>query len=219
MKLTVAIPTHEMEGRKLFLERCLDSLWSQTFQDFDIVVTDNSDDDVIKDICTYYGGWINYFRNPIKGMAQNTNEAIKRSTGSWIKILYLDDYMAHAGALQKIWDNPKGNWLVTGCEHTFDGVKRINTHRPEYTEKITTNNTIGSPSVLTIKNEDPLLFDEKMQWLLDADYYKRCYDRWGAPTILKDINVVIGLGEHQLTNTMGDEIKSQELDYIIHKHV
>lgn len=213
-KLTVAIPTHDMENKVFFLKRCLDSLWNQTFQDFDIVVSDNSQDDILGDVCDWYGG-IDYFQNPRKGMAQNTNEAIKRSTGSLIKILYMDDFLAHDNALEVIWDNFKGWWLVTGCEHT-DGIERFNPHIPKYSREVG-KNTIGSPSVLTIKNDHPLMFDEEMTWLLDDDYYKRLYER-GAPTILEDINVVIGLGEHQMTYILSDELKANEFEYITHKH-
>lgn len=216
--MTVAIPTHEMQHREFFLARCLDSLWNQTFQDFDIVVTDNSDDDVVKDMCEWYGG-INYYRNPRKGMAQNTNEAIKRSGGELIKILYMDDMMAHKRALEAIYDNFQGWWMVTGCEHTNDGVGRFNTHIPRYSLDIQSgNNTIGSPSVLTMKNDHPLLFDEEMSWLLDCDLYHRLYTERGYPTILEDINVVIGLGHHQMTHILTDEFKAREHEYINNKY-
>ncbi len=219
MKISVAIPTHEMEDREFFLSRCLDSLWTQTFQDFDIVVTDNSEDDVVKDICEYYGS-VKYYRNARKGMAQNTNEAINKSTGELIKILYMDDCLAHDEALQEIWDHFDGGWLVTGCEHVYQkDFRRYNAHTPSFNGIGTNQNTIGSPSVLTIKNEIPLLFDEKMTWLLDVDYYRRLHARYGLPRILKDINVCIGVGEHQMTYILGDGLKASEYDYIQHKYL
>lgn len=218
-KITVAIPTSEMKDGKYFFRRCLDSLWNQTFQDFEIVVTDNSDDDTILNICEWYRTGIKYFRNPRKGMAQNTNEAIKRSEGKLIKILYMDDYLAHDEALERIAGHFKrGQWLVTSCQHD-DGLEVYKTHHPYYSQDINTgNNSIGSPSVLTIRNKNPLLFDEKMTWLLDCDYYKRMYDLYGEPTILKDINVIIGLHDGQATHTMGDERKLQEYEYITKKY-
>lgn len=216
-KITCCIPVHNMDKKHIFLPRLLNSLWSQSFQDFDIVVADNSDDSVMQEICHYFGG-IDHFFNPRKGMAQNTNEAIKRSTGSLIKILYMDDFFAHDKALQRIWDNFTGGWLVTSCTHTIDGDDRFNSHRPTFSENIHKVNTIGSPSVLTIENKDPLLFDETLTWMLDADYYKRLYDRYGLPQICNDINVVIGLGEHQATSYLSDELKLEELEYVTQKH-
>lgn len=218
-KISVALPTSSMLDGDFFFRRCLDSLWQQTFQDFDIVVTDNSDDDVVKDICEEYKTGITYYRNPIKGMAQNTNEAIRRSTGELIKILYMDDYLAHENALFTIVRHFRGQWLVTSCRHTIDGENFFNTHHPRYSSDIYTgNNTIGSPSVLTIKNENPLMFDENLTWVLDCDYYKRMYDLYGEPTILRDVNTIMGIHEAQATNTMGDARKYWEYDYLIKKY-
>lgn len=216
-RFSIVIPTHDMKGKTNFLHRTFDALWNQTLQDFEIIVTDNSEDDKIKQICEYYGS-IQYYRNPRKGMAQNTNEGIKLAKGQLIKILYLDDYLAHNKALEKIWINFQGEWLVTGCEHS-DGINRFSPHLPKYNQRIQFgDNTIGSPSVLTIRNNNPLLFDEEMTWLLDTDLYKRYCDKYGLPTILNDINVVIGVGDHQLTHLMGDERKAKEQEYINKKY-
>ena len=225
-KMSVAIPTHEMQNKEHYFRRCMDSLWDQTFQDFEIVVTDNSEDDVIKDLCdNWYKKDVRYYRNPNKGMAPNTNEVIKRSAGDLIKILYMDDFMAHNRALEHIYNAFRFNteWLVTGCNHVqgFDD-KRINPHMPSYTEGIIYGeNTIGSPSVLTIKNHfsDQIYFDEGMQWVLDCDFYKRLHDTYGEPTILKEICTTIGWHEGQMTNTMGEARKLQEADYLRAKYV
>jgi len=194
-------------------------LWDQSLQNFEIVVTDNSDDDEIKRICEYYKTGINYFRNPRKGMAQNTNEAIKRARGELIKILYMDDFLCETEALEIIDRRFYGNWLASGCAHTSDGKYLLKPHIPHYSHDIYTgHNSIGSPSVITIKNDMPLLFDEEMTWLLDCDYYKRMYTKYGAPIIVKDILIGIGIHGGQATNLMGDEIKSREHNYIKNKY-
>lgn len=215
--ISVCIPTSDMKDKERFFTRCLDSLWSQSMQDFEIIVTDNSTDDKIYEICEYYSG-IEYYRNPIKGMAQNTNEAMRRASGELIKILYSDDYLAHEHALHKILTHFEGNWLVTGCLHD-DGLEVFKPHLPHYSKDIHLgNNSIGGPSVLTIKNEEVMFFDEEMTWLLDCDYYRRLYDKYGEPTILKDKNVVIGLHPHQATHTMGQERKLLEHNYMAKKY-
>lgn len=209
-----------MEGKGYFMKRLLNSLWNQSFQDFEIVVTDNSEDDEIERICEWYRTGIRYFKNPRKGMAQNTNEAIKQSKGNLIKILYMDDFMAHDNALERIVSHFKGRWLVSACRHTTDGEYFFDTHEASYNDQIHTgNNTIGSPSVLTILNKDPLLFDEEMTWLLDCDYYKRMHGLHGEPAILDDVNVIIGVHEGQATFTMGDERKVKEYEYMSKKYV
>ena len=127
-------------------------------------------------------------------------------------------------SLEKIVDHFKGQWLVSGCVHTlsdtFGVIKEyFNYHIPYYSDEIILGtNTIGSPSVMTIRNGKPLFFDETMTWLLDCDYYRRMYDLYGEPVVLKDKNVAIGLHPDQATNTMGDEIKLREYQYLTNKY-
>ncbi len=202
------------------LTRSFDVLVKQTFKDFEVVITDNSDDNSIHTTCDKYKDIlsIRYVKNPRKGMAQNTNEGIKNARGNIIKILYMDDFLASDNSLAQIVENFAGMWLITGCEH-YDGKKRYDSHFPFYNDTIHIGkNTIGSPSVLTIKNEDPLLFDETMTWRLDCDYYKRLHDKFGDPTILNEINVVIGVGKHQTTNYLTNTLKESEREYMKKKY-
>lgn len=217
-KITVAIPTHNMKNKEFFLRRSLDALWSQTFQDFDIVVSDNSEDDALKPICDHYKTGIRYFKNPLKGMAQNTNFAMGKAEGKLIKILYLDDYLAHPKALQEIWDKFDGHWLATGCLHD-EGKGAHHPHIPEYNDEIYLGkNTIGSPSVITVLNEGHLAFDERMTWVLDCDYFYRMYNQYGLPSILKTSNVVIGIHNGQMTHLIEDKDKEREIAYATKKH-
>lgn len=180
-----------MENGEFFLNRLKESLDKQTFRDFELVITKEGK------------------------MAENTNAAIRKSKGELIKILYMDDYLAHPDALQMISDAFEGEWLVTGCAHD----PGTHTHYPVYNDRIHEGiNTIGSPSVLTLKNDDPLLFDESLTWLLDCDLYKRLYEKHGTPTILNDINVVIGVGGHQTTHLLSEDIKVAEHDYLENKY-
>lgn len=221
-RITVAIPTHSMTGGQSFLRQSFNSFKKQTFKDFDIVVSDNSEDDLIEDVCNEYIELpITYFKNPLKGMAQNTNSAIKASKGELIKVLYLDDFLFGETALSDInkFFKPTDQWLVTGCVHTVDGEEFYNPHYPNYHDKIYEGgNTIGSPSVLTIRNKDPQLFDENLTWLLDVDLYKRYDYLYGNPRVINSLNVVIRIHPGQMTNIISDNRKQDELEYLIKKY-
>lgn len=207
-----------MKNAREFLIRSLHMIKYQTFKDYEVVITDNSDDNELYETSQEFRMPIRHIFNPHKGMAPNTNAAIELCRGDIIKILYLDDFFAHRNSLQEIDGAFKGGWLVSGCEHMSDG-ERFNAHYPSYNEDIVRgNNTVGSPSVLTFENDRPLLFDEKMTWLLDCDLYKRLYDRYGAPTLLPTINVVIGVGDHQMTNQLTVGEKLAEHAYIEKKY-
>lgn len=221
-KITIAIPTHEMENREFFLRRSLDMLAKQTFKDFDIVISDNSNDKVLRDIAylEYPDLDTMWYFNPKKGMAKNTNSAIKKSKGDLIKILYLDDYLFSENSLKEIVDNFSDacDWLITGCLHDSGDAKPLNPHYPSF-ERQDSDNYVGSPSVLTIKRGLKIYFDEKMTWLLDLDFYKRLYDKTGPPAFLHKLNVVIGIGKHQMTQILSDELKNNEREYINKKYV
>lgn len=191
--ISVCIPTHNMENGDFFLKRCLDSVRAQTYKNFEVVVT-------------------------TKGkMAENTNSAIKQAKGDIVKILFMDDYL-NPNALHNIAENFKGGWLASGCEHD-DGENVYNPHIPEWNEFIHLgNNTIGSPSVIAFENKDPLLFDEELSWMLDCDLYTRLHERYGEPTILDSVDVVMGIGKHQTTNKMSEDEKLKEVKYVKAKY-
>jgi len=186
MKLSIVIPIHKMEGGAGFLWRSINALTEQTFQDFEIIITKAGK------------------------MAENTNAGIRRAKGELIKILYLDDCLAHKDALKDIVDNFTGNWLITGAD---------NNPYPYYTDDIEFgNNKLGSPSCLTFRNGLDMYFDEKMSWLLDCDFYKRMYEKYGEPIILDGAGVNLGIGSHQMTNLLSEDIKNEELNYLIKKY-
>ena len=197
MKISVVIPIHWMKDWSFFLIRCLKSIEQQTFTDYEIIITKSG------------------------AMAENTNSAIKRATGDIIKILYMDDYLAHPDSLKNIAENFKGGWLATGCVHDFgDGILK-DPHLARYEGVIPSSkivNSIGSPSVVAIENKDPLLFDESMTWVLDIDYYNRLLKRYGPPTILDSYDVVMGCGDHQITNIISEQEKKAEEKYLLQKY-
>jgi glycosyltransferase involved in cell wall biosynthesis len=208
--ISVCIPTYEMRGLgTTFLKESLDILEGQTFKDFDVVICDNSKDSVIKNFCESYSSTfkIHYFSNPTgTGLSSNLNYIIKNNCakGKFLKILAQDDYLHYENALEKtakgLIENTK--WLVTGCIHTIDGKNFFKPVFPKYNRSIHLgNNTIGGLSVLTIKNDNPLFFDESLMWLPDCEYYKRCYDKYGSPQILNETLTVVRLGGHNITNT------------------
>lgn len=200
-KVSIVVPIHDMKGGDFFLWRLVNSLMEQTYTNYELVITKEGK------------------------MAKNTNAGILKATGDLVKILYLDDYFAHKDALKNIVTNFKKSdeWLVTGCLHQKSEEDYFETphspHYPEYTEDIYTgNNRIGSPSVLTFRRESQLLFDEKLSWLLDADLYQRFYESYGPPKIVNDLNVVIGVGDHQTTYILSDKEKLSEHEYLNQKY-
>lgn len=226
--ISVAIPAYEMHGKgPAFLAESFERLLTQKFTDFDVVVSDNSETSVIKDVCDQYTEklTITYVKNddPFHGMSSNVNNALKHATGKIIKILFLDDFLLDENSLQLVANNfdlSHDTWLATGCLHTKDGADLFNPHAPKYNDKIHLGkNTIGSPSVLAIKNEKVQLFDTHLKWLMDCEYYKRLHEIFGAPKLVAAPAVVIRTGDHQVTRTeVTKNLIRFEREYVEEKH-
>jgi len=216
-KISVAIPTYEASGfGAQYLSRNLEILSKQSFKNFDVVISDNSENSDIEKVADNYKQKlaIKFFKNANRGMSVNLNNCLKKCTGQFIKIVFLDDFLFHENALMDISDNLDEStfWLITACEHTKDGSTFYRPFYPRYNHMIHLgNNTISSPSVLTIKNfDDKLFFDENLTWLMDVDYYKRCYIKFGNPKILNKINVVNTTSPTQTSSVITkDQIKKE----------
>lgn len=77
------------------------------------------------------------------------------------------------------------------------------------------HNSIGSPSVLCIKNDSELeLFDENFKWLMDCDLYRRYKDKYDLPIFLHYPCVAIRIWQNQLTNKLDQSYKNKEVELI-----
>lgn len=223
MRLSVCLPVYEMDGKgDLFLKRNLDALSVQeTDFEWEVVVSDNSKGTLLENVLDAYPDLtFTYVREPKRGMAPNTNSALKNAKGEVLKILYQDDFLFHRRALQELSDafTKETQWLATGYVHSNDGTTFERPHYPTYNELVYAgNNTIGFPSCIAVRN--PCLFmDEELTWLIDCDYYWRYYEVYGPPTVLNTVNTVNWVGEHQTTSKLSDERKQWEYAYMLEKH-
>jgi len=226
--ISIAIPTYEMHGKGAeFLNFALNGIYHQTYKNIEVVVSDHCLNDEIKNVCDSWfsrGLSINYLKNiEARGSSSaNINNALQASTGKYIKILFQDDFLCRADAIEKTVSafkkEPNKKWLVSACEHSNDGVHLYRPFYPKYHDDIHLgNNTISSPSVITLYNDDVELFDQKLIWLMDVELYKRTYIKHGAPIVLNDITVVNRTWERQISNILDDQFKKMELDYVLKK--
>lgn len=226
---SVAIPTYEMHGfGGKYLSHSFSVLKEQTFKNFEVIVSDHSSDNGIKDLCQIWSKEldIKYFRNEYKvgESSPNINNAIKQSTGEWVKLLFQDDFLYGASALENLKTHidaeMKIRWIATACEHTYDGKHMHRPFYPSWNENIHAGvNTISSPSVITIKNDgEKLYFNEELIWLMDVEYYKRMYDIYGEPSYLQKINVVNRIWINSLSNTLSEQRKNKEITYLSAKY-
>jgi len=227
VKISVAIPTYEMRGvGHEVLEHALRSLFIQTFKDFEVVVSDQSVDYKTRDLCYSWSDKLNivYCREEKKRgyFTANENWAIKHCAGEIIKFLDADDFLYNETSLEKTYnafDDEDVRWVATNYIHTYDRVTLSDIHVPTMNPQIYVFNTIGTPSCISVRNENPVLFDENLRWAGDCEWYKRLVDAYGYPKILDEITAVHLLWSGQIANTFATgELQMEENRYIISKY-
>lgn len=206
-----------------FLDFNLEKILNQSYKNYEVVVSDHCESDLIKGVCDRYlslGMDIKYLRNESRrgNSSVNINNAILNSQGEIIKILFQDDFFFRSKSLQEIVNVFSSNpihWMVTACCHSLDGKSFERDYYPKYTEDIMEgNNLISSPSVLSfLRSSNQILFDENLVWLMDCDIYKRLYMEYGDPFYLNSINVVNRTWEGQFNNHIPWEKKMREIQY------
>jgi len=90
-KVSVVIPTYNY-GR--YISKAIDSVLSQTFKDFEIIVIDDGSTDGTKDLPAQYGNKIKYIYQENHGLSNARNRGIKASSGEYLVFLDADDYIS-----------------------------------------------------------------------------------------------------------------------------
>ncbi len=190
-QVSVCIPTY---NRANLLREAIQSVLSQSFEDFELIVCDNaSEDDTGSVVRSFSGERIRYFRNPRNlGPRENLNRCLRLAGGNYIAILPDDDMMLPENLAKKVealLRNPQVG-LVHSKYHLIDEEGRIIKydtnwgHGPDRTadaverrEDLLTAflNTINLPTVLFRRACYERLggFSDRIQFACDWEYWMR----------------------------------------------
>ncbi len=226
--ITVAIPCYEMHGRGA---ECLDfnlsRIAGQSHQPVEVIIPDHSRDGAVGAVCSRWEDRLPVRRLPNPhnrgSSSANLNLALANASGDLIKILCQDDFLYADDSLARTASafSAGGCWLGSSYCHTRDRESFFDPHVPRLNPDIAAVNTIGTHSCLTIRNTPALeLFDERLIWMMDCEYYRRLYDRFGAPLVLERVTVAQLLWPGQVTNTYARSrrLRSAESRYVRRKH-
>lgn len=235
-EISICIPTYECKGKGTqYLSELFSSLRSQSYQDFEIVISDHSITNEIFEFCeTQSDLEITYLRNPNDrgNQGANTNCAINNAEGNIIKVMYQDDLFIVTDALLKIktaFDNGS-KWVMNGFAHTEDGKTYYRHMIPKWTdETLIGRNLLGSPSCFAILNEYKQEMDENLRLLVDAELYYRLVKELGQPTIIEDILIANREHPDRISSNINYDIQiehpegswlmnKKEYDYVVKKH-
>lgn len=90
-KVSVIIPTY---NRGQYITQALDSVLSQTYHDYEIIVVDDGSTDNTQEILKKYDGKFKSIIKENQGISKTRNRGIEESTGEYIAFLDSDDYWA-----------------------------------------------------------------------------------------------------------------------------
>jgi glycosyltransferase involved in cell wall biosynthesis len=199
------------------LRRTLQSVLEQDFRDYEIIVTDDSRDNSVAMLVQSmnFAGRMRFFRNEAKlGSPENWNEAVRRATGDYIKIMHHDDYFSSPYSLGRyvqalderadvdfVFSASRGENIETReYFHHCVGPETLKKIRTEPAATLFCGNAIGSPSATIYRRAVSLDYDNKMKWLVDVDFYIRVLQRSSALTYIPEPLVTISANApHQVT--------------------
>ena len=103
--VSVVIPVYNSEK---FLEECLDSILTQTYQNIEIIAVDDGSTDSSPDILERYSDKINIISQKNQGLASALNLGISKMKGDWFKWFSPDDVM-HSNTIKTLIDEAKNH--------------------------------------------------------------------------------------------------------------
>ena len=188
-KVSVCIPTYNCSK---YLQETIESILSQTFTDFELIIIDDCSTDHTKDIGLYYASRdkrISFSVNSSNiGMVKNCNLCLSKAKGDYIRYVFGDDLLTHKEAIVKMVDILDANndiVLVSSSRKVIDensNEKKIWSHFMDITvAKGTTiinkclseqKNLIGEPSAVMFRRINATRgFNEKYKHLIDLEMW------------------------------------------------
>lgn len=194
--ISIGIPTYEMKGSgHLYFGHLLETIRDQKFTNFEVCVSDHSKDDKILDLCGEYANYftVKYFKNEENrgNCSSNINSVVEMCEGRITKLIFMDDMFIDPYAFTKInhaYETKHCNWCFNGFAHTSNGMSHERMKVPQWTDMMLEGrNLLGNPSGVSFLTDKFEGFDEKLDLLLDTDFYHRMRYNHGMPYILEDI--------------------------------
>jgi len=227
--ISICIPTYEAKGKGVeLLTPNIASCLNQTYKNIEIIISDHSIDDDIKNFCESLKDprikYIKYSENRGKP-AYNTNNAIYNSSGDYIKIMNQDDFFLEEDSLEiavKLLDN--NSWVIFPCAHINSSTLEISSYHNPYLPVDKENlirgvNTVGNPSCGLFPKGFEI--DINVLYMIDCELWYNLYVTLGPAAIINQYSIGVLVGDHQLTSQWANsyqEMMKHDIEYCFNKY-
>jgi glycosyltransferase involved in cell wall biosynthesis len=214
-KVSVCIPAYRQVE---FLRKTLASVAMQDLEDYELIVSDDSPDDAVRKLLDTFsfGEKLRYFHHsPALGSPANWNYAMEQATGEYVKILHHDDFFTSPQSLGKfvklLDEMPEASFAFSGTEVDLLQYKMKKLHfcsakqfrkMDASPDVLFFSNYIGAPSATIVRNKTGILFDPKLKWLVDVDWYMQHLQNSRAAYTREPLICTVHGGEGQITQSV-----------------
>lgn len=209
---SICIPAYKNVN---YIERLLASVEIQSCKDYEVIITDDSPDDSVKKLVEGWEGLrIRYYKNDIAaGTPANWNMAISKATGIWIKLMHDDDWFTSSESLNLYKKNIESSLGITFFYCAYSNIyidsKRIEVKKSSFTDRyllsrdpfyLLKKNSIGNPSCTVIHNSVKDVYNPRLKWIVDIEYYIRVLLKNKQYKYIGDVLVNVGINKDQVTH-------------------
>lgn len=183
--ISVIVPVYNVEK---YLSRCIDSILSQTFTDFELLLIDDGSKDNSGNICDEYArkdGRIRVFHKVNGGVSSARNLGLENALGEWICFIDSDDEVEnyYLSTYIEVIKKDSVDCCIASCKIiTSKAIRKIDLQENLYTKKdiyklimyLREKSILGVPwnkfFKLSIIKENDILFDESISSYEDEIY-------------------------------------------------
>ncbi|HBG61917.1 MAG: hypothetical protein A2Y03_09700 [Omnitrophica WOR_2 bacterium GWF2_38_59] len=185
--ISIILPTYN--GEK-YVEEALNSIFNQSFSDYEIIVIDNGSKDSTLEILSKYTKKITILKESQPGVSFARNKGIKASKGKYIAFIDQDDIWHRDKLLEQkqllasdlgVGMVGSGYDVINSYGKIIDIIKKKNQNKENFIQELFVRNLIGPPACMMIKKEcfDSVgCFDTELNGVEDKDLWIRILEKY-----------------------------------------
>jgi glycosyltransferase involved in cell wall biosynthesis len=209
--VSICIPAYE---NLPFLKQLLDSILIQSYPRIEVIISDDSAGEDIKNALPSYVIKLNikYFKNtPAVKTPANWNKALDKASGDLLMLIHQDDWLNGPDVISKyvkvFEENPDVDFAfcrsMALSENNAAGLiayhKKILDNLSVHPEGLLLGNVIGPPSNVMIRKNVSLRYTVPFIWLVDVEYYMRLLQKGYKYYFINEPLISVGLHDQQAT--------------------